>query len=61
MTAYASLSGHFGRLAAMGNGIGILQWDSDAMMPKGAAGARAESMVLLRVLQHEMAVDPRVR
>ncbi|MGA0563831.1 carboxypeptidase M32 [Ancylobacter sp. VNQ12] len=60
MTAYASLSGHFGRLAAMSNAIGILQWDSDAMMPTGAAGSRAESMALLRVLAHEMAVDPRI-
>ncbi|MCS0504528.1 carboxypeptidase M32 [Ancylobacter mangrovi] len=60
MSAYASLSGHFDRIAAMSNAIGILQWDSDAMMPTGAAGARAESMALLRVLQHEMAVDPRL-
>ena len=60
MTAYASLSGHFGRLAAMSNAIGILQWDSDAMMPSGAAASRAESMALLRVLAHEMAVDPRI-
>ncbi|MDF2994546.1 MAG: putative carboxypeptidase [Xanthobacteraceae bacterium] len=60
MTAYAALSRHFGRIAAMSNAIGILQWDSDAMMPAGAAGTRAESMALLRVLQHEMAVDPRV-
>jgi carboxypeptidase Taq len=60
MTAYASLSSHFGRIAAMSNAIGILQWDNDAMMPKGAAGSRAESMALLRVLQHEMAVDPRI-
>jgi len=60
MTAYASLSSHFGRIAAMSNAIGILQWDSDVMMPKGAAGARSESTALLRVLQHEMAVDARV-
>ncbi|HEY9212697.1 MAG TPA: carboxypeptidase M32 [Ancylobacter sp.] len=60
MTAYASLSSHFGRIAAMSNAIGILQWDSDVMMPKGAAGARSESTALLRVLQHEMAVDERV-
>lgn len=60
MTAYASLSRHFGRIAAMSNAIGILQWDSDAMMPKGAAGTRAESMALLQVLRHEMAIDPRI-
>lgn len=60
MTAYASLSSHFGRIAALSNAIGILQWDSDAMMPTGAAGTRAESMALLRVLRHGMAVDPRI-
>ncbi|MCX5512794.1 carboxypeptidase M32 [Kaistia algarum] len=60
MTAYASLAGHFGRVAAMANAIGILQWDSDTMMPTGAAGSRADSLALLRVLQHEMAVDPRM-
>ena len=59
-SAYASLAGHFGRLAAMSNAIGILQWDSDAMMPTGAAPSRAESMALLRVLAHGMAVDPRI-
>lgn len=60
MTAYDALSRHFGRIAAMSNAIGILQWDSDAMMPTGAAATRAESMALLHVLQHDMMVDPRV-
>ncbi|HSI40136.1 MAG TPA: carboxypeptidase M32 [Xanthobacteraceae bacterium] len=60
MTAYAALSSHFGRIAAMSNAIGILQWDSDAMMPKGAAGTRSESMALLRVLRHDMAIAPQI-
>lgn len=60
MTAYAALSSHFGRVAALSNAIGILQWDSDAMMPKGAAGTRAESMALLHVLRHEMLNEPRI-
>jgi carboxypeptidase Taq len=60
MSAYASLTVHFGRISAMSNAIGILQWDSDTMMPKGAAASRAESLALLRVMQHEMAVDPRL-
>ncbi|WP_428030530.1 carboxypeptidase M32 [Ancylobacter sp.] len=60
MSAYASLAAHFGRIAAMSNAIGILQWDSDTMMPKGAAASRAESLALLRVLQHEMAADARI-
>jgi len=60
MSAYASLAAHFGRISAMSNAVGILQWDSDTMMPKGAAASRAESLALLRVFQHEMAVDPRL-
>lgn len=60
MTAYSALSAHFGRAAALSNALGILQWDSDTMMPKGAVGTRAESMALLRVLAHEMVTDPRI-
>ncbi|MDQ0511599.1 carboxypeptidase M32 [Ancylobacter amanitiformis] len=60
MSAYAALTGHFSRIAAMSNAIGILQWDSDTMMPRGAAGSRADSLALLRVLAHDMAVDPRI-
>lgn len=60
MSAYSQIADHFGRLSALSNAIGILQWDSDAMMPKGAAASRADSMALLRVMAHEMAVDPRV-
>ena len=60
MTAYSDLAAHFDRTAALANGIGILQWDSDTMMPKGAAATRAESLALLRVLHHNMATDPRI-
>lgn len=60
MTAYSQLSAHFDRAAALANGIGILQWDSDTMMPKGAAATRAETLALLRVLHHGMATDPRI-
>jgi carboxypeptidase Taq len=60
MTAYSELSAHFGRIAALSNAIGILQWDNDVMMPKGAAGTRAESMALLHVLRHGLATDPRI-
>ena len=60
MPAYADLAAHFSRAAALANAIGILQWDSDTMMPKGAAETRAESLALLRVLHHGMVSDPRV-
>ncbi|MFS8037969.1 carboxypeptidase M32 [Xanthobacter sp. AM11] len=60
MTAYSDLSAHFARAAALSNAVGILQWDSDTMMPRGAAGTRAESLALLRVLSHSMVTDPRI-
>ena len=60
VSAYSSLAAHFGQSSALSNAIGILQWDSDVMMPKGAAPKRAESMALLRVLQHKMVTDPRI-
>jgi carboxypeptidase Taq len=60
MTAYTELSAHFSRASALSNAVGILQWDSDVMMPKGAVGTRAESLALLRVLHHGLVTDPRV-
>lgn len=58
--AYSQLAAHFGKVAALSNAVGILQWDSDVMMPKGAAATRAESMALLHVLRHGMVTDPRI-
>jgi carboxypeptidase Taq len=60
MTAYSSLTAHYGRLSALGNAIGILQWDNGAMMPRGAAGTRAQSMALLQVMRHDLATAPQI-
>lgn len=60
MTAADALFDHFGRIAAVSNAIGILQWDSDAMMPEGAAATRAESMAALSVIRHDLLTDPRL-
>ncbi|MGU3496261.1 carboxypeptidase M32 [Xanthobacteraceae bacterium A53D] len=60
MTAYAALTAHLSRASAINNALGILQWDSDTMMPKGAVGTRADSLALLRVMSHEMITDPRI-
>lgn len=60
MTAYSDLAAHFGRISALSNAIGTLHWDTAAMMPKGASDARAESVALIEVLRHGMAIDPRV-
>ena len=60
MTAYSDLAAHFGRIAALSNAVGILQWDNDVMMPRGAAETRAESMALLHVMRHGMVTDGRI-
>lgn len=60
MSAYSDLAAHFGRISALSNAVGILQWDSDVMMPKGAAETRAESTALLHVLRHGMVSDARI-
>lgn len=60
MTAYSDLTAHFGRISALSNAIGILSWDTAAMMPAGASPTRSESMALLEVLRHGMVVEPRI-
>lgn len=60
MTAYSDLAAHFSRIAALSNAVGILQWDNDVMMPRGAAETRAESMALLHVMRHGMITDARI-
>ncbi len=59
-SAYSQLSAHFGRAGALGNALGILQWDNDTMMPTGAAGNRAESLALLSVLRHGLVTEARI-
>jgi carboxypeptidase Taq len=60
MTAYSNLSAHFDRISALSNAAGILQWDTSAMMPKGASATRSDSMALLQVLRHGMVTDARI-
>ncbi|MDR4308238.1 carboxypeptidase M32 [Chelatococcus sambhunathii] len=60
MSAYSDLAARFSRAAAISNAIGILHWDHAAMMPKGAAASRSESVALLAVLRHEMVTDPEI-
>lgn len=60
MQAYKELEARQRRLAAIGNALGILNWDQSTMMATGAAPARAEVVSELSVMTHEMTVDPRV-
>ncbi|WP_448203337.1 carboxypeptidase M32 [Azospirillum sp. sgz302134] len=60
MTAYQELERRFARIAAIGDALGILGWDTQTMMPEGSNDARAEQTATLTVLAHELETDPRV-
>jgi carboxypeptidase Taq len=57
MSAYQTLERRFARLAAINDALGILQWDTETLMPPGAADGRAEQLATLKVLSHEMLTD----
>ena len=56
--AYPRLAERFERIAHLDNALGILHWDQDTMMPEGAAPARSDALATLKVIRHELLVDP---
>ncbi|HYC04107.1 MAG TPA: carboxypeptidase M32 [Azospirillaceae bacterium] len=58
MDAYRALERRFARINAIEEATGILGWDSQTMMPQGAAPGRAEQLATLRVLAHELMTAP---
>ncbi|MEJ0072050.1 MAG: carboxypeptidase M32 [Pseudomonadota bacterium] len=60
MDAYQELSQRFRRLGLLGDALSVLNWDTAAMMPDGAAPARAEQAAALSVLIHEQLTAPRL-
>lgn len=58
MQAYASLERRFARLGVLEDVIGILDWDTAAMMPDGAAEDRSEQLAYLRGTAHEILTAP---
>lgn len=59
-SAYKELEVIFGRMSRLGEAISILGWDAATTMPAGGAEARGEQLATLRVLHHEMMMDPRL-
>ncbi|HSK39929.1 MAG TPA: carboxypeptidase M32 [Arenibaculum sp.] len=57
MTAYEELERRFGRISAINDALGILQWDSETIMPAGAAEGRAEQLASLKIVAHELLTD----
>lgn len=58
LSAYAQLAARFAKLARLQDVAAMLQWDSAAMMPPGGAEARAEQLAMLKVMAHELLIDP---
>ncbi|RLB59764.1 MAG: carboxypeptidase M32 [Deltaproteobacteria bacterium] len=58
MNAYPELEQRFRRMLMLQSVEEVLDWDSSAMMPSGAAASRADQMALLRVLRHELMCAP---
>jgi len=60
MTAYTQLETRFGRIGAIEDAIGILDWDAQTMMPRGAIAGRSDQLAALKLLSHELMVDERM-
>ena len=58
--AYATLEVRFKRLGLVNEAVAMLNWDTAAMMPEGAASDRADQLAELKVIAHEILADPRL-
>jgi len=56
--AYATLEARFKRLGLVNEAVAMLNWDTAAVMPEGAASARAEQLAELKIIAHEILADP---
>jgi len=57
-TAFAELEQRFSAIKDLSNGLSILSWDQEVMMPSGGAGARAATLAALTEVVHERWTDP---
>jgi carboxypeptidase Taq len=57
--AYRTLEERFKRLSDIEGALAVLEWDQQAMMPRGGNEARAEQVATLRQMAHELLTDPR--
>ncbi len=56
--AYAALEDRFRRIQALDDTIGLLNWDSAVMMPRGAAADRGAQTAALSGLSHDLMTAP---
>src|SRR5208282_4189348 len=55
---YRALESRFRRLGLLQEASGFLSWDTDTMMPEGAAASRAEQQAALDVVCHGLLTGP---
>jgi len=60
MTAYAEMMDFQRETEALAQIAGRLGWDQETMMPRGAAGQRAEEIAALEGVLHARRTDPRL-
>jgi carboxypeptidase Taq len=60
-SAYVELQDRFGRMSHVGEAMAIVDWDTQTMMPDGAATQRAAFSATMRSIAHGMIVDPAVK
>jgi carboxypeptidase Taq len=60
-SAYTELHERFARLAHFGDALAIIDWDTQTMMPEGAAEARAMQAATLKSFYHQLLTDPAVK
>ena len=58
--AYTAVADRFRRIGVLGSVQSLLDWDTATMMPRGAAGARAEQQAVLAAIAHREACDPAI-
>jgi carboxypeptidase Taq len=58
MQAYKSLEERFARIGSIEDALGILQWDTETMMPQGAADSRSDQLATLKGIAHELLTAP---
>jgi carboxypeptidase Taq len=57
-TAYHELESRFRRLLTLREAAAMLQWDGAALMPPGGAAARGGQLATLKLVCHEILIDP---
>ena len=60
VAAYAELTQHLRRIAALDQVAGLLNWDQETQMPRKGAAQRGEQAAAVAVARHAAATDPRI-